>query len=134
MCARPEEASDGGLDNWQLMFPSLPRRALGGTVSSANAMDPTLQQEEQELAAYDTKVSRAQLQMVKAMSTELKALGVPFFGTHSNLIRKNGEQNLEAVGGRDKVEKERQIDESELIGLQRRMLALLEEMCGSEDE
>ena len=96
-------------------------------MSSANAIDPTPQQEEQELATYDAKVSRAQLEMVKAMSAELKALRIPFFGTHSNLIQKTGEWSLEEVGGHDNVE-QRRIDESELISLQRRMLALLEDM------
>lgn len=91
------------------------RRAVGGIVVQ-NLEDPA-----EELRTFDMKVYRAQVQMVKEMSAKLKGFGVPFFGTRSELVRKKGGMSAEEDG--------KKIDETELVELQRRMIALLEDLC-----
>ncbi len=74
------------------------------------------------------KVYRAQMQMTREMSNNLRNLGVPFFGTRSDLVRPAGREGTapSADGPKDgKV----MIDEAELVKLQRRMLTILEELC-----
>jgi len=81
-----------------------------------------------ELETFDMKVYKAQLQMVKEFTSKLRSLGVPFFGTKSELVRIAGkEANEEGVGG-PKDEKGL-IDEAELVELQKRMLTMLEDLC-----
>ena len=63
-----------------------------------------------ELDAYDMKVYKAQQDMYRAMSNQLKILGVPFFGMRSDYLVK--------------------LREAELLELQRKMLNYLEEMYG----
>ena len=65
--------------------------------------------------------------MSQAMKSELKALGVPFFGTRSNLVRGNGTGPTPGgpVGGGE----DGKVGEQELVGLQKRMLGLLEDLC-----
>ena len=61
--------------------------------------------------------------MVREMTVRLKGYGIPFFGTRKELIYSKGQgENGEGKG-------EGMIGEDELVGLQRRMLGLLEEMC-----
>jgi len=68
------------------------------------------------------------MQMVREMSTKLKNMGVPFFGTNSNLVIPVGKgEVVEGDGGR-KLEKG-MVHEVELVVLQKRMLELLEDMC-----
>jgi hypothetical protein len=84
-------------------------QSLGGAVTdTALTLDPTKSQV--ELTAYDSKVYKAQLEMHKAFTTQLKALGVPFFGMRTEALVK--------------------LKEAELLDLQRRMLNYLEEMYG----
>jgi len=72
------------------------------------------------------KVHKAQMQMVREMSTRLRGFGVPFFGTKGELVRPRGK---EAEGGADGLQESGKIDELELVKLQRKMLALLEDLC-----
>lgn len=75
------------------------------------------------------KVHRAQMQMVREMSTRLRGFGVPFFGTKGELVRpvgKEGEGGTDDSRGKDESG---MIDELELVKLQRKMLTLLEELC-----
>jgi len=79
--------------------------------------------------------------MVKEMSTKLKSMGVPFFGTRSELVRVNiykdndetvskadvGGLNLD--GPTETKENGEKIDEEDLIKLQRKMLGILEDLC-----
>lgn len=72
--------------------------------------------------------------MVKTLSANLKAMGIPFFGTRSELVRVRGQGEKVGVftidGAADEREKEDgKIDEEDLIGLQRKMLEILEDMC-----
>lgn len=82
-----------------------------------------------ELETFDMKVYRAQTQMVKEMMGVLRRLGVPFFGTRSELVRiaeKQGVGRDGPGGGKDGMG---MIDEVELVKLQRRMLVILEDLC-----
>jgi len=81
-----------------------------------------------ELETFDMKVYKAQTQMVREMSARLRSLGVPFFGTKSELVRSPGK---DAVGDGDGVQKEEKgtIDEADLVKLQRKMLGILEDLC-----
>jgi len=76
-----------------------------------------------ELETFDMKVYRAQAQMVKEMMGALRRLGVPFFGTRSELVRLAGNEGSDGKVGAG------MIDELELIKLQRKMLLFLEELC-----
>jgi hypothetical protein len=66
---------------------------------------------------------------VREMTAKLRNLGVPFFGTKSELIRKNGFGS--AGGSKSPSEKDIMIDEAELVKLQRKMLAILEDLCSN---
>lgn len=79
------------------------------------------------------KVYRAQLQMVKEMSAKLKNLGIPFFGTRTELVRvpaKEGKlvaaKGAVVIGDADDGGK---IEEKDLVALQKKMLAILEDLC-----
>lgn len=128
-----------------------------GTAPSLDAQSklPTPEQEAEalttELEVFDAKVYRAQHEMVKEMTGKLKALGVPFFGTRSGLVvlrSSPGSREGSAIegergkGGRAEVKnevekKEREearaqgkINEMELVELQRKMLGILQDLCG----
>lgn len=76
------------------------------------------------------KVYKAQTQMVREMNGKLRNLGVPFFGTKSELVRMPG--RVDAANGKaaNATEEEKgTIDESDLVELQRKMLNILEDLC-----
>jgi hypothetical protein len=77
-----------------------------------------------ELETFDMKVYKAQMEMNREMSNRLRGLGVPFFGTRSDLVRPAGKEPTESTKD-GKV----MIDEAELVKLQRKMLTMLEELC-----
>lgn len=81
-----------------------------------------------ELEIFDTKVYKAQMQMVREMTTKLRNLGVPFFGTRSDLVRPIGKGGI-AGGGDGGKGGDGMIDEVELVKLQRKMIAILEDLC-----
>lgn len=85
-----------------------------------------------ELKMYDRKVHRASLEMAKAMSTELRHLGVPFFGqTMSNpnsAAYQEGDDDDDDDVTRQK-KRTKLAEAREMVQLQRRMLELLEDMC-----
>lgn len=85
-----------------------------------------------ELAAFDMKVHKAQVQMVTEMTARLRSLGVPFFGTKTELVRVKGKlpDSAEERGPNPPKDGNGTIDETELMELQRKMLALLEDLCG----
>ena len=101
---------------------------MGGSVApGASNTDPDYLA--QELDTFDIKVYRAQIQMVKEMDAKLRSLGVPFFGTKTELIRVGGEDGLDPGGFDGPKDEAGMIDEIELAKLQRRMLIILEELC-----
>lgn len=104
-----------------------PRRAVGGTVT-VGVSNTSTEELARELETFDMKVYRAQMQMTREISNKLRSLGVPFFGTRSDLVRPAGkeESELHTESNRDgKV----MVDEAELVKLQRKMLTMLEELC-----
>ena len=93
--------------------------SLGGKTEPLNHNDLPL---EKELEIYDKKVHKACRDMAAATNKELAKLEVPFFCTTRGL-----------VSARGKEKKKGMITEDELVGLQKRMLELLEDLCGGED-
>ena len=87
--------------------------SLGGKTAPLNKPDLP---PEQELEIYDKKVYRACLEMAAATTKELAKLEVPFFCTMKGLVSGKGT-----------------ITGDELVGLQKRMLELLEDLCGGEE-
>jgi len=69
------------------------------------------------------------MQMVREMTTKLRNLGVPFFGTRSDLVRPIGKEGGIASGGDGGKGGEGMIDEVELVKLQRKMITILEDLC-----
>ncbi|KAI6250057.1 hypothetical protein HI914_02087 [Erysiphe necator] len=97
-------------------------RAVGGVVSMLQP-DNNIKSMERELQTFDLKVYKAQIQMVREMNAKLRSLGVPFFGTRSELVRP-------AIKKTEIVKDEAGlIDEADLVKLQRRMLEMLEDLC-----
>jgi hypothetical protein len=101
------------------------RKLVGGKVTDGIS-NASPEEMAKELETFDMKVYRAQTQMVKEMMAALKRLGVPFFGTRSELVRVQGKEGAGA-GARDG--EKGMIDEAELVSLQRRMLVILEDLC-----
>ena len=107
----------------------LPRKLVGGAVATG-ASNTSPEELAIELQTFDLKVYRAQIQMTKEFSAKLKSLGVPFFGTKGELVRltkkeENGERASQTSGDGKGV-----IDELELVKLQKKMINLLEDLCG----
>ena len=74
--------------------------------------------------------------MVKEMTGKLRSLGVPFFGTRSELVvLKNRSKESTPVEGkvsdakREELKAKGKISEMELVELQRKMLAILQDLC-----
>lgn len=101
-------------------------KAVGGATGTG-ASNTSPEELARELETFDMKVYKAQTQMVKEMNGRLRNLGVPFFGTKSELIRVEGKDgSMESLDVKDK---DGTIDEAELMELQRRMLSILEDLC-----
>lgn len=100
------------------------RKLVGGSVTEGNSSNTSPEEMAKELETFDMKVYKAQTQMVKEMMAALRKLGVPFFGTKSDLVRVAGKE-----GGDDGKYGQGMIEEAELIKLQRRMLVILEDLC-----
>jgi Protein of unknown function (DUF2458) len=101
---------------------------VGGTVGGGTSNNSP-EELAKELETFDMKVYRAQTQMVKEMNTRLRSLGVPFFGTTTELVRMAGKDGLEGRGVDGTKDGKGMINENELVQLQRRMLVILEDIC-----
>ena len=83
------------------------------------------------MANYDSKVYTACTEMVRSITSELSALGVPFFAIQNSLIvddsegEDNDHINLEST----KPASATPLTPKTLRGLQKRMLELLEDLC-----
>ncbi|KAH8808544.1 hypothetical protein F5884DRAFT_792569 [Xylogone sp. PMI_703] len=99
-------------------------KAVGGApTQGVSSTDP--EELAKELKTFDMKVWKAQDQMVEEMTARMKAMGIPFFGTKPELVRKKDKEGVKANSdGPGGV-----IDETQLLELQRKVLTLLEEMC-----
>lgn len=102
-------------------------KAIGAASTETNTKSGP-EAEAEELRTYDLKVYKAQHQMVKEMSARLRDYNVPFFGTRSDLVRRNG-TNQEHPGTSTGTLTGGKIDEKDLVQLQRRMLEVLEDLC-----
>lgn len=96
---------------------------LPGSSVDQTAVDP-----ESELAAFDCKIYTAQQHMETAMSAELKALGVPFFGTDQTLVVSDGTDPSEVQVTDDRPKWSPLVTESHLFTLRRRMVQHLEDL------
>lgn len=111
--------------------------SIGGSTFNAPST-PTPQQtpeeKEAELRTYDVKVYKAQLAMHNSMEVELKALGVPFFGTHADRIIADDDDSTNGSSGIVGKEIDGQpkwsprITKKQLVELQKRIIAFLEDM------
>lgn len=102
----------------------------GSAVSGSSNTSP--EELAHELQTFDMKVYRAQTQMVKEFTTKLKGFGVPFFGTKSELVKvykKASDGESTDLPPRAKDDKNT-IDELDLVKLQKKMITLLEDLCG----
>ena len=137
ICRRPSQGRP-----W-IRVNEFSRRAVGGTVDPASSvkvkytrhLDQAIcciakstqdfDDDATELKTYDRKVHMAATEMTRAMTAELRQLGVPFFpATQPN--------TSSAAGIRDRAGEtadSRPSDELKLKELQRRILGLLEDMC-----
>ncbi|KAI9757289.1 MAG: methylglyoxal reductase (NADPH-dependent) gre2 [Chaenotheca gracillima] len=101
-------------------------RTVGGD-SSQDTPASTEEDNAREITMHNAKVYRASHDMVKAMSTEFKNLGIPFFGTQTRLVEKgralrdSEDQSYARLDGR--------IYEDDLLKLQRKMVEMLEDLC-----
>lgn len=81
-----------------------------------------------ELAAFDRKIYAAQSEMEAAMTAELKALGVPFFGTDADLIIPDGDDPLKSTAFQSRPRWSPLITEKQLTELKRRIVGHLEDL------
>ncbi|GAB7348897.1 hypothetical protein MBLNU459_g7589t1 [Dothideomycetes sp. NU459] len=81
-----------------------------------------------ELASYDQKVYRAQSAMQGAMTAELKSLGVPFFGTNADRLLADDTDDADPGRNDGQPKWSPRITDAELLTLQRKMIAYLEDM------
>ncbi|KAG9233870.1 hypothetical protein BJ875DRAFT_30934 [Amylocarpus encephaloides] len=103
-------------------------KAIGGAVTTAPA--PKNSDElARELQTFDMKVYRAQMEMTREMTSKLRGMGVPFFGTKTELVRPRGLSETSGSGPPKDKDEKGMIDEIELVKLQRKMLAMLEDLC-----
>lgn len=105
------------------------RKAVGGAVAGGGFSSNSPDEMAKELETFDMKVHKAQMAMVKEMTARLQSLGVPFFGTRSDLVRPIGKEVAASSGTADPKAEKGMIDEVELVKLQRKMLAILEDLC-----
>lgn len=101
---------------------------LVGGAASTGTSNASPEEMAKELETFDMKVYRAQIQMVKEFTSRLRSLGVPFFGTKSDLVRIAGKE-IVGNGNEGPKDEKGMIDEAELVKLQKRMLAILEDLC-----
>ena len=85
--------------------------SIGGNVIVPAGISSSELPPEKEVEIYDRKVHKACREMVQNAERELKGLEVPFFCT-----------------------RERLMEEQVLVELKRKMLVLLEDLCGEERE
>jgi hypothetical protein len=109
------------------------RRSVGGAITTG-ATNTTPEELASELRTYDMKVHHAQMQMVTEFTTKMKRMGVPFFGTKSDLVRKSKKEDSKADGSTTPTyepgDEKAKIDEDELIKLQKKIIGILEDLCG----
>ncbi|KAK1064106.1 hypothetical protein LTR33_012147 [Friedmanniomyces endolithicus] len=99
-------------------------QSLGSTGGRAPTSKQTQSEKDDELADFDRKIYAAQVSMEAAMSGQLKGLGVPFFGTRSEMVVPDAEQDSSTVRSVSGLT----ITESELLALRRKIVGHLEDL------
>lgn len=89
--------------------------------------EQTEQENAAELKAYDSKVYQASIDMSRAMETELRRLGVPFFCINHSLLA--GDSNS-ATATMSSTESSSVVSKDDLGALKKRVLDLLVDLCG----
>ncbi|KAK4495657.1 hypothetical protein PRZ48_012925 [Zasmidium cellare] len=95
---------------------------------STPSMDQVEVDPEAELVSFDRKIYAAQQDMEIAMSAEMKALGVPFFGTDRTLVVADGSEPSEMLVPDDHPKWSPIVTETEMLVLRRRMVQHLEDL------
>ncbi|PGH21358.1 hypothetical protein AJ80_03275 [Polytolypa hystricis UAMH7299] len=104
-------------------------RSVGGTVTSGVDV-PTPEDELAEVKNYDKKVYKALTEMSKALDTELRAFGIPFFAIQHDLVRPPSDSEADITSANAaKTKQKDSISAEELSALRKRMLELLEDLC-----
>ncbi|RAL15654.1 uncharacterized protein BO97DRAFT_385062 [Aspergillus homomorphus CBS 101889] len=103
-------------------------RSVGAPVDDTKQIS-TAEEDQAELANYDTKVYKASRQMADAMIAELRGLGIPFFSIRKDLVLG---ADARSVIVNPFGQKETFITKQDLSQLQRRMLELLLDLCGEQ--
>lgn len=104
------------------------RKAVGGTASTEGLKAQTPAELEAELAAFDVRIYKAQRDMADSMSTEMKALGVPFFGTNQDLIRLKADVPSDELRNEVRPKWSPRITVQEYADLRTRIIRYLEDM------
>ncbi|QIW95761.1 hypothetical protein AMS68_001279 [Peltaster fructicola] len=104
-------------------------QSLRSSTESSTGSDTTA---DAELAAYDLKAHRQRQAWDVEATRELKALGVPFFGTQASLICEDDRGDEAASPAPGQPRYSRPITRSELRQLQRRMIHHLEDLYRDE--
>ncbi|KAI5284443.1 hypothetical protein KEM54_001329 [Ascosphaera aggregata] len=99
-------------------------RAIGGAVMESPAAR-TVEEDQKELHDYDSKVYRELVSLSRLLDRDLRALRIPFFAIHHDLVRQSGFES--AVLSTPVAEG--CITAEELGKLQKRILELLEDLC-----
>jgi len=100
---------------------------VGGSTGTG-VSNTTPEEMASELRTFDMKVYKAQLQLNEEFTARLKRLGVPFFGTNHDLVRKS--ENMDDDDGSTTPKYEPgTIDEVELLKLQKKMISILEDLA-----
>lgn len=110
--------------NAQKILNSLP--AFGSAPPKNN--EHTQVDKEAELAEFDRKLYAAQQAMEAGMTTEMKRLGVPFFGTDSSLIVEDGRDPPTESLPEGQPKFSPVVTETQLLQMRRRMIAHLEDL------
>ncbi|KAK2765231.1 hypothetical protein FQN54_008930 [Arachnomyces sp. PD_36] len=95
-------------------------KSVGGNVEDVDVSTP--EDDSREVGNYDMKVYKASTEMAKALDSELRHLGTPFFVIRPDLIG-SGPSDTDIAG------KPAAISREELVKLQKRMIGLLEDLC-----
>jgi hypothetical protein len=89
---------------------------------NANGWLQTPEEAKIEIENYDMKVYKASVEMAKALDSELRHLGTPFFAIRQELVGSGAIS--EGTGDKPPT-----IPKEQLVKLQHRMLGLLEDLC-----
>jgi hypothetical protein len=84
------------------MTNGLSRKNVGGTTTGSSNTTP--EELANELKTFDMKIHKAQIQMVREMSSKLRNYGIPFFGTKSDLVIPFGKEEVTSGDGGRKLE------------------------------